>query len=206
MRELLPEYAAQLALGKHPEELYRQVAEHLQQCEACRAELNELLDLTIAAYTGQVEPAASYPQADLSFLYQESARVPDRPWLIDALGRLVITFSEGLLATAGRPSLAGAARGQLLYRYVQDPESVHDLAVTIEVFADERARDVGRVQVVVDVPSRGPLDQTGSQVVLRFGDAFQQGETDESGCVSFAPVPLAALPRLRVEVLPRREV
>ena len=96
-----------------------------------------------------------------------------KPWFIDELGRLVLNFSQAVLESLQQPSLVGATRGGLLYRYVE-------------------------------VPSRDPLDQAGSQVSLHAGDASWHGETDEVGSVDFAPVPLETLPQLRLEISPPR--
>lgn len=202
IRELFPGYAAKAALG-HPPEDYPRVTAHLAICPACRADLAELIELVGPAYTGAIEPAARYPRADLSFLRQPAAHA--RPWSIDALGRLLIEFSEALLDILRGPQLAGDLRGQLLYRYVQDPDSVHDLNVTIEAFAEDLAGGLGRVRVLVDRPSRDPLDQSGSRVELRADGEAWQDETDDSGCVDFSPIPLAALPRLRVAISPKTE-
>lgn len=204
IRELLPAYATSAALGTAPQSTYPQVAVHLEHCRACRADLDELMDLTIAAYTGQVEVAPSYPRVDLSFLHPHVASSPhEQPWLLDALGRLIITFSEALLNTLRQPTLAGAARGQLLYSYVQAPGSLPNLDVTIEVFAEDAAGGLGCVRVGVEATTRDPLDQAGSQIVLRAGDAVWHGETDELGGVTFASIPLELLPQLRVEITPR---
>ncbi len=203
-REHLPAYATEIALGGSPESgSYAGLLAHLAECAECQVDLDDLLEVLLPAYAERIAPAASYPRPDLTFLEApaQPARAPDRHWLFEA-GRLVIQFSENLLATLGQPALAGAARGRLLYRYVQEPGSVADLDVSIEVYAEDAARIHARVRVGVDVPSRGPLDQTGSLVALRADDVSLQGETDESGCVDFGPIPLAALPRLRIEITP----
>lgn len=121
--------------------------------------------------------------------------------LLDA-DRLVIHFSQALLAEVRQQPLAGAPRGQLIYRYTQEPGSLHDLDVSVEVYAEDAAHRHGRVRVGVDDASRDPLDQRGSLVTLYLGQATWQAETDEAGCVDFAPVPLEQLPSLRVEITP----
>jgi hypothetical protein len=200
----LPEYATAAALGRAPESLYPDIAAHLAQCAACRAEIDELLDLTLYVYDGKLAPSPSYPQANLTFLPKPNLWPdPARLWVVDQRGRLMISLSQPLLVDVAS-SLAGAPRGRLLYRYIQDPGSVEDLEVTIEVFAEDTTRRQGRVQIVVDVPSRGPLDQIGSRVILRADDHEWAGETDESGYVDFAPVPLNLVPQLRVEIAPLR--
>jgi hypothetical protein len=121
---------------------------------------------------------------------------------MSAQGVTVVQFSEALLEALRPRALAGAMRGPLVLRYVQDPATTADMGVTIEVYADDLARTVGRVHVGVDLPGRDPLDMAGSRVVLRAATGQWEGETDETGGADFAPVPLAALPTLRVEITP----
>jgi hypothetical protein len=203
IRALLPEYAAAVALGSRPAGQYADVAAHIEECAACQVELDDLLEVIEPLYAGAINPAPVYPPANLSFL---EATVNDTdtivvPWRFDA-GRLMVAFSEPLLDALRQPTLAGVSRGRLLYRYIQEPGSVEDLDVAIEVYAEDAGQRQGRVRVCVDVPSRGPLDQTGSVVVLRAGGMRLEAATDESGQVDFAPVPLEDLPRLRVEIRP----
>jgi hypothetical protein len=208
VREFLPLYATVAALERDPQLVYPTIAAHLQCCLACRDELAELQELTLAAYTGQVAPAPAYPRADLSFLPAPAVPPPKargQPWRLDELGRLVIQFSAALLETLRPPTLAGASRGQLLYSYTQEHGSIKNLDARIEVFAMHGAPGRGLVRVVVDVPGRNPFDQGGSLVVLRADDQEWRGETDESGQVDFAAVPLAAVPLLRIEIAPYRE-
>jgi hypothetical protein len=206
IRELLPEYATLAVLGQAPEKIYPPVAAHLNICETCRAEFAELLSLTTDMYSEQVAVPSSYPSFDLTFLSQPTAASPPphQPWRIDALGHVIIMFSEQLLKTLYQPSLAGALRGQLLCRYTPEAGALPDLHVLVETFAEDTAGAVGRVRVDVDVPSRGPFDQSGSQVLLRADGIIWQGETDELGSVDFAPFPLESLPRLRVQITPQR--
>ena len=208
IRELLPEYAMQAALGKASEEIYPLIAAHLKTCETCRAEYAELLSLTTEMYNGQVTVASRYPPLDLAFLSGPARASPAQrqPWLIDALGRVIVVFSEQLLETLRQPNMAGALRGQLLYRYMPEPGSLHDLDVTIEVFVEDAAGEVGRVRVDLDVPSRGPFDQSGNQVLLRADGSVWRDETDALGSVDFAPFPLGLLPRLRVQITPLRHM
>jgi hypothetical protein len=77
--------------------------------------------------------------------------------------------------------------------------------VTIEVFAEDAAHNLGRVRVGVDVPSRDAFDQSGSRVVVRAGEVAWQGETDESGTVDLAPIPLDVVNQMRVEITPLRK-
>jgi hypothetical protein len=210
-REQLPAHAAALARG-HALAPDAELSTHLAACAACRAELDELAAVAMSAYDGQIPAAPAYPAADLSFLTPADALVATpalpthaHPWQIDKRGRLAIQFSPALVAGLAPRAAVGAARGQFLFRYVQEPGSVDDLGVTIEVFAEDAARNLGRVRVGVDVPSRDALDQSGSRVVVRAGEAAWQGETDESGSVDLAPIPLNVVNQMRVEITPMRE-
>ncbi len=209
-REDLPAYATALAIGADAAARVPGVAAHLVACPDCVAELHELLELVRPAYAGTLTPAARYPAADLTFLeVPMQLSQPTTPvWRFDS-GRLAIYFSEALLSSARQQSLAGAARGargELIFRYTQEPGSVHDLDVSIEVYTEDAAQQQGRVRVGVDVGSRSPLDQNGSLVTLYLGEENWEAATDETGCVDFAPVPLEQLPSLRVEITPLKSV
>jgi hypothetical protein len=169
--------------------------------------LDELMELAAAA-GGGIAPAPGYPAADLTFLRQRrvpaTARTPRRPWVVDELGRLIIQLADGLLAALRQPAPMLATRGQLLYSYIQPPDTVADLNVRIEAFASDSAPDRARVRVDVDIPSRDTFDQSASRVVLRAESEIWQALTDESGCAEFAAIPLDALLRLQVEITPMR--
>ncbi len=205
-REELPAYAAALAVGADAAARAPSIAAHLAACPDCAAELHELLELVRPAYAGALTPAAHYPAVDLTFLEAPmQLPQPTAPaWRFDA-GRLAIRFSDALLASMRQRPLVGAARGargELIFRYTQEPASLHDLDVSIEVYTEDVAQQQGRVRVGVDVASRSPLDQHGSLVTLYLGEANWEAETDETGCVDFVPVPLEDLPSLRVEITP----
>lgn len=203
-REAMPEYAALCALGQQPDLAPPELARHIGTCATCNGELAELVELTDTAYTGRLERASSYPKPNLSFLAAPASPPAPaaQPGLLDQIGRVVITFSEALLASLQAPSLAGALRGQLLYRYTQGG-GPHNIDVTVEVFSEDTARERGRLQIMVELLDHDPLDQSGSRVIVQTGDDALTGATDETGCVSFAGIPLRVLPRLRVEVVPK---
>jgi hypothetical protein len=209
-REELPAYATALAIGTDAAAQAPSTAAHLAVCPDCAAALHNLLELVRPAYAGALVPAAHYPAIDLTFLEvpMQVSQLSAPVWRFDA-GRLAIRFSDALLAGMRQQPLAGAARtarGQLIFRYTQEPGSVHDLDVSIEVYTEDAAQQQGRVRVGVDVAGRSPLDQHGSLVTLYVGEANWEAETDETGCVDFAPVPLEELPSLRVEITPLREI
>jgi hypothetical protein len=210
-REQFPAYAAAVARGVAPQ-LDDQLQAHLAGCTACRVELEELVAVAQSAYDRQFAAARDYPAADLSFLppTEDHFTLPAlpihaHPWRIDKRGRLEIEFSPGLVAMLAPRAAVGAMRGQFLFRYVQEPGSVDDLGVTIEVYAEDATHNLGRVRIGVDVPSRDAFDQSGSQVVVRAGEAAWQGETDESGTVDLAPIPLNVVNQMRVEITPLRK-
>ena len=202
VQESLPSYAVAMALGQAPEIYFPDIAAHFQDCPDCRAELDALLALVLPAYRGQIAPADSYPLFDLTFLRMVPARAPaaSASWFIDSLRRLVIQFSEELLAGLRQPAFAQAARGPAIYHYTPDPAPPGNLGLTIDVFADERLADQGNIQVLLDVPSRDPFDQSGTRVNLRIGDLTWEGSTSTTGSVTFAAVPLKELARMRIEI------
>jgi hypothetical protein len=132
----------------------------------------------------------------------DPARTPEdrSSWFIDSLRRLVVQFSEELLASMRQPAYAQAARGPAIYHYTPDPAPPGNLGLTIDVFADERIADKGNIQVLLDVPSRDPFDQSGTRVNLRIGDLTWEGSTSTTGSVTFAAVPLKELARMRIEI------
>jgi hypothetical protein len=209
-RAELPAYATALAIGADVAALTPSIVAHLAACPECAAELLELLELVRPVYAGTLTPLERAPAADLAFLEVplQPLQQPAPVWRLDS-GRLEIRFSSALLASMPQQPLVGAARaarGQLIFRYTQEPGSVHNLDVSIEVYTENVAQQQGRVRVGVDVAGRSPLDQHGSLVTLYLGEANWEAETDETGCVDFVPVPLQELPSLRVEITPLHEI
>jgi hypothetical protein len=211
-RKLLPAYATIEACGKDAQELYPNVAAHLSTCADCYDELEELLEFMIPVYRGIIEPAPTYPQPDLSFLRPAPAlrgvplrppRAPQKEWIIDKVGRLLISFSQSLLDSLNPPVLAGAMRGQLLYSYSVESESPA-IDCQIEIFSQDTAGKLATVEVIVDLPNHDAFDQAGSTVVLRTPATHErwEDETDEVGSVQFEGIPMAALPDLQIQVTP----
>jgi hypothetical protein len=201
VRDRLPAYLTAEALRQQLQAVDPDVATHLAGCASCRAELEELRELMTAAYTGTIEPAANYPQPDLVFLpARTTAPAAYQPWRFDEWGRLIISFSQALLDSLHRPALIGAARGQMLYSYTLAPQAAPNLDVSIEVFTADARRDLGFVRVNVEALDREPFAQEPSAVMLHAAGATWHGTTDETGCVAFESIPLAALPDLRIEI------
>jgi hypothetical protein len=197
-RAALPQYAAAVALGQNVKRRFPRETEHLDSCQECRANLDELLGLVLPAYRGQLPPVAERPHVDLSFL-----RPAVRPsWAIETAGqlrRLLVEFSEPLLAQLNQARLAQATRGPVLYHYTPEPPP-GELGLTIDVFADEQAPGQGSVQVLLDLPGLDPLEQAGTHVTLRIAELVWEGSTGATGAVTFAAVPLTRLAQLRLEV------
>ena len=74
LRALLPEYATIMAVGGPAAEAFPQVGAHVATCAGCRAALAELVELTRAAYGGDVEASAMPPHPDLTFLPPSTRR------------------------------------------------------------------------------------------------------------------------------------
>lgn len=201
MYDRLPEYAALLALGQPLDAAYAPLEEHLVLCVECQSDLNDLMELLSAAYADRQPLGPVGARPSLAFLRPPAPA--GRPWHVER-STLVLGAAAPIWQAQPALSLAGAPRGQLLYRYVQDPGSVADLEVSIEVYADSGQPGHARVQVSVEVPSRDPLEQAGCLVVLHAASDRWDGQTDELGSIDFAPVPLHALPQIRIEITPPR--
>src|SRR5262245_32417309 len=99
VRDRLHAYAYAILMEDAPEARYPDVAVHLARCIECRADLEELLDMTRAAAMGVGEPVPSDSALDLSRLPRPGMKTANRspPWFIDQLGRLLLELSEALL-------------------------------------------------------------------------------------------------------------
>jgi hypothetical protein len=198
---MFAEYATVQALGQAIPGRFLFVTAHLGRCSICRAEFESLLEVVMAAYSGEIAPATVIPHCDLSFLRPRQIRVaePQQAGIIDELRRLVISFSDVLLAPRQPLALAQAARGETLYHYAPSP-GPRNINVTIDVFTDDNDPQLGNVQVLVDIPGRDPFEQFGIRVTLQAGELAWRGTTSETGSATFAGIPLSLLPHLRVEI------
>lgn len=179
-----------LPLGEHD-------AAHLRQCRACQRAADELAQMVGEAFSGRLVPQAT-PPPDLSFLRRvvRSATTGER----HAASQVVLGMAD--LIDSSDPVLAfmGASRGDLIGRYTQSLHGPDGPNVIVEVIATDTTRSQGRIRIAVDMPSRDPLDQSGNRVVLRVDGQLWSGETDQHGQVELGPVPVAALPRMRIEI------
>lgn len=200
-REVFPEYAAAIVFGQAAEQMYPSVAAHVRECPSCRAELEELLALMLPAYQGQVAPAETYPQFDLSFLRPApSLAAPPANWFIDELRRLVVVFTDTLLQSMQVAAQLQPTRGVLLYHYAPSPVPPGDLDLAIDIFADDASPDRGNIQVLIDNPALDPFDQSGMRVQIGAGDESWSTSTNPAGAALVAGVPLQLLSQLRIQI------
>jgi hypothetical protein len=203
--ELLHIYAHAAIQGGTPELQYPDVAAHLATCTVCQADLDNLLNLVQPVYAGEDRLAPPYPQPKLERLsppWRMSAG--DTPaWYVDRLGHLWLELSEALLAVFRPMELAGVARDpHLLYEHHVERKNPQELAWSLKIISEQGSSETTAVQLHIDMPGRGAIDQAGSQVTLHGGGVVVRAETDEMGDVVFEGVPRSALPKLRLEVLP----
>jgi hypothetical protein len=200
VRDQLHAYAFATLTQDAPEARYPAVAAHLVQCAECRADLDELLDMTRAAAMGVGEPISSGSAPDLLRLPRPRMIAANRspPWLIDQLGRLWLEFSEALLRSWQPSRVLGTSRGDLLYEYHYESETLEP-SLMVEIFAEEHP-EMALLCVTLDAPNRDVRDQKGIPVTLHGAGVLQHAETDRSGTVRFPHIARAALAHLRLEI------
>lgn len=200
VRDRLHAYAFATLMEDAPEARYPAVAAHLARCAECRADLDELLDMTRAAAMGLGEPVSPDSAPDLSRLPRPRMKTTTRspPWFIDQLGRLWLEFSEALLRSWQPSPVLGTPRGDLLYEYHYESETLAP-SLTVEIFAEEHP-EMALLCVTIDVPNRDVLDQVGMPITLHGAGMLQHAETDRSGTACFPHIARAALAHLRLEI------
>lgn len=198
--DLLHAYAHAILIGGSPETHYPAVAAHLAHCPRCQAELEEMLDVTRAAFDPAGTSAIACSPPDLSQLPRpwQKQIAAGKPWFIDPFERLWLEFSQSLLQAWQPSPLLGSVRGTLLFAYRQETAS-SDPSLRVEVYAEDDPATT-LVSVTVDVPMRNALDQSGLPVTVYVGDSAQQAETDKSGTARFPHIPRDALANLRLAI------
>jgi len=198
--DLLHAYAHETLIGGSPETRYPAVAAHLAHCKHCRADLEEVLEVTRSAFDPAGAPAIASPPPDLSQLPRpwQKQTVADRPWFIDRFERLWLEFSQPLLQAWQPSPLLGTVRGTLLFAYRQETAS-NDPNLRVEVYAEEDPATT-LVSITVDLPGRNALDQSGLPVPVHVGNTIRQAETDKSGTARFPHIPRDALVSLRLAI------
>ena len=209
VRALLPVYATALVFGHPAQTWYPAVAAHIASCASCRAELEELQSVVEPSYDGELTPAASTPQFDLSFLQpqdvprtQPTAAAQQRAprWQRDSGGRLLVPLSEYLTPGAVARPQFGLGRGVSRQRSTIELEVPEPVSIAIEVFNDDPL-DMVVVQVQIDVATLDdPLSQAGQTIALRSGEHVWEAATNEAGVARIAGVQRSALADLHLEV------
>ena len=193
-QDRLPEYANAVETGQSSSSRWRAVALHLVLCPHCAvayADLTNMVDLALGRRG--VEPPA-YPTPSLAFLNKPAAVRPQiarTPWVLDGLGRLIVTLSHELVRAAQplTPAVAGLKSseqsGQLLL--VSVPDAVPDLRVTIAIEPVRNNPARYTISVAVAIPSRGGWPNLdGSEVVLTRGEqTLDTQATDAFGIAIF---------------------
>ena len=200
VRDRLHAYAFAILMEDAPEARYPAVAAHLARCTECRADLDELLDMTRTAAMGVGEPVSSDSVPDLSRLPRPRMKTANRspPWFIDQLGRLLLEFSEALLRSWQPSPVLGTPRGDLLYEYHYESET-QEPSLMVEIFAEEHP-EMTLLYVTIDVPNRDVRDQMGIPITLHGAGVPQHAQTDRSGTARFPHIARAALAHLRLEI------
>lgn len=179
---------------------YPVVAEHLAQCEVCRTDLQELLELMEIATTATYTASVDNPKPDLSKLprpWQQKISA-SRPWFIDQFGQLWLETNQQVLQSWEPSALLGAVRGSLLYTHVEDAVS-NDPGLNIAIYAEDDPA-LALLSITVDDPQRDALDQSHIPVTLYIDGTARQAKTDSSGTVRFTHIPRAALATLRLAI------
>lgn len=204
LRQQIPAYVSDLVLGRALV-AHAALSAHLPGCAACRAEVDELAQLLRDAAATDLPAATTYAELSLDFL-RPARPPPAGPWLVDTLGRLVISFSPALLEQIRPRGLRTAARSSAartrLYQYEQvrfetvERRQAH--AVKVDVF--ELGQSPSSLELVVHVPrpDRRPSDLAGSRVTLRGPVDERQQLTDRYGDTTFHGLSLADLPHIEL--------
>ena len=176
---------------------------HLALCPHCTTQYAELLSLTEMAYAGEFKGPSRYPTPDLAFLPERSFSTH-----VDAVGRLVVDFYEGLLQAlnppAAQPALVTVRDRdtrvtEIGSLSVEDEDSA--LRVNITVYAEPDNPDRCRIVAEVQIAGRGWPDLAGTQVVMHTtGEEPQHKETDPFGKAYFEDVPLKSLEQASFEI------
>jgi hypothetical protein len=198
--DLLHAYAHETLVGGSPETRYPEVAAHLARCARCRADLEEVLAVTRAAFDPAGAPANAYPPPDLSRLARpwQTQTTAERPWFIDRFQHLWLEFSQPLLQAWQPSPLLGSARGTRLFAYQQETTS-NDPGLRVEAYAEDDPA-TALLSVTVDIPDRDALDQSGIPVTVYLGATARHADTDMSGTARFSRIPRDALASLRLEI------
>jgi hypothetical protein len=187
---------------------------HLAQCPYCTAAYNDLYDLVQATETGMYPVPTQMPEPDLGFLNsgQATNELTAQSWGLDALGRLIVSFTEEVrrsleLALAQpAPGLAGLKSSSAVGG--DEPLTIASAGKQIVVtITFERVRDqldLVRLVVLVEISERGGWPNLADSTVelMRGDQTIASSVTDAYGKVVFDGLIVAELDRLTLQVTP----
>ncbi|ABX04176.1 MAG TPA: hypothetical protein DEF47_00405 [Herpetosiphon sp.] len=198
MRQRLVEYAHAVALGAPLDAALQVVADHVETCASCRAELFDALDASYALYSNSLSLVDNIPAPSLKFLRQHSLITSAAPETVGY--RFMIEFSDEMLKHMQiQLQYTGQMRGQrLIGTYRQSSVSIPD--VTIEMYESMQPKHAV-LHCYIQVPERDPFDQAGTQVMVVSPTYENNGTTDADGFVLFDRIPIEELARLKIKIL-----
>jgi hypothetical protein len=204
----LEEYVAAQLNGRNVLTLFPKIAGHLDGCLHCAAAYARLYRLELAAVAETLPVLPRPRRPDLSFL---SGGPPLRERLQAALTQLQNGFrlqlSAGLLPLLQPPPALAPTRAagderyaEQLYRLDSSEILENDLPIKLSVYRDSEAPQNCLVEVAVSPPGRAWPQLGGIMVALELPDGRREQHTNSWGVTAFAPVPVAELSELLIEV------
>ena len=192
--------------------MYPRIYNHLDQCEACRAEYAEMKHLLALKCPLDESALAPPPSIDYTFLAPASAEpepLQSSPWRLSELGTVIITFSQQLLDSF-RPTTqqltfakeTPASSTQTLIEY--NLMDVEDLDVTISGKRQSKHEEICSIAVSVNIPSRGGWPNLAGTVVTltHAEEMIAISQTDAFGNIIFHDIAIAYLPELEFRISP----
>lgn len=188
---------------------YPQLHAALQRGGSLKEEYDILRDLLFAEHNEELAQPPFPALFDFSYLPQPSSTQSTQSWRLAELGKVVVQFSNELLASLQPPMPLPAVKsgdedgGRTRFQYVLQGE-VEDIDVEIVARTSRMDPDSCNVSVFIDIPSRqGWPNLAGSQVVMRRSDdSIDTQTTDAFGKVLFTNVHESDLPHLIFEITP----
>lgn len=199
--------------GEDVSQKFPELYEKIQAPGIVQDEYDALSKLLFAERNEQLEEPPFPALFDFSYLPEKNDVAPARGWQVAELGKILVHFSEELLAAFQPPmQLAGVKSGddeggELRFRYVLQREVNNvDNDVDIEILARTSRLDPGscNISVSIDVRSRnGWPNLSGSEVLMRRSDdSIDTQTTDAFGKVLFRNISERELPQLTFEITP----
>lgn len=169
----------------------------------------DLKEILLREREGTLLMPPRIPEFDFSYLQSVVKTVHRRPWHWDAMGRLVIEFSESLFDSIAsiplRPAhLKSFGREETLLSYLVDQQKEADLRVSFVVCGNRSNVGTADVSFTVDIPSLdGAPFMADSRIELSYCEADPIAQTtDPFGKTTFRDIPKEVLSRLKFVIQP----